>query len=281
MNGYSLDARSKSDSVMSNKEKVAVPTIERAFRILEALSEEENGSGISELSKELGLAKSTTFNILTSLTQLGYCYKSGADGKFHLSLKLYSLGSAAAERMDLRRLAASILRDLADGAGETINLGTIQGDEAVYIDCLPSSHPVTVVTWPGQRLPLHSTALGKALLAWRPLEEAQTILAGSELKAFTPATVTSIPQILRELQRVRADGYALDNEEDALGMRCIGAPVFDQSGRAVAAISLTAPLQRLPEGDFGRVAEQVITSAGQISRRLGYMPEPLALALAH
>ncbi len=266
---------------MSNKEKVAVPALERAFRILEALSEQESGSGISELSKELGLAKSTTFNILTSLTTLGYCYKSGADGKFHLSLKLYSLGSAAAERMDLRRMAASILRDLAERTGETINLGTIQGDEAVYIDCLPSSHPVTVVTWPGQRLPLHSTALGKALLAWRPANVAQTTLAGSDLKAFTRATVTSIPQILRELERVRVDGYALDNEEDAMGMRCIGAPVFDQSGRAVAAISLTAPVQRLPEGDFGRVAGEVIESAGQISKRLGYMPAPHLLALAN
>ncbi len=266
---------------MSDKEKIPVPTIERAFLILEALSEAESGSGISQLSKELGLAKSTTFNILTSLTQLGYCYKSTADGKFHLSLKLYSLGSAAAERMDLRRIAASILRDLADRTGETINLGTIQGDEAVYIDCLPSSHPVTVVTWPGQRLPLHSTALGKALLAWRPVDEAQMILAGSDLKAFTPATVTSIPQILRELGRVREDGYALDNEEDALGMCCIGAPVFDQSGRAVAAISLTAPVQRLPEGDFGRAGGQVIEGARQISRRLGYMPVAHSLALAN
>ena len=266
---------------MSDREKILVPTVERAFLILEALSEAENGSGISQLSQDLGLAKSTTFNILTSLKTLGYCYKSEEDGKFHLSLKLYSLGSAAAERMDLRRVAASILRDLADRTGETINLGTIQGDEAVYIDCLPSSHPVTVVTWPGQRLPLHSTALGKALLAWRPADEAQTILVGSDLKAFTPATVTSIPQILRELGRVRRDGFAMDNEEDALGMRCIGAPVFDQSGRAVAAISLTAPLQRLPVGDFGRVAEQVIAGARQISRRLGYMPEPHTLALAN
>lgn len=265
---------------MSDKDKVPVPSVERAFRILEALSEAENGSGISELSKDLGLAKSTTFNIVMSLAALGYCYKSSEDGKFHLSLKLYSLGSAAAERMDLRRVAASVLRDLADDTGETINLGTIQGDEAVYIDCLPSSHAVTVVTWPGQRLPLHSTALGKALLAWRPVDEAKTTLASSDLKAFTRETVTSIPQILTELGRVRGQGYALDNEEDALGMRCIGAPVFDQSGTVVAAISLTAPVQRLPASDFDRVAARVNESARQISGRLGYMMESQLLDLA-
>jgi len=263
-----------------NRDKIPVPTIERAFLILEALAAAENGGGISELSTDLGLAKSTTYNILTSLAQLGYCYKSPADGKFHLSLKLYSLGSAAAERLDLRRIAASILRGLASRTGETINLGTIQGDEAVYIDCLPSSHPVTVVTWPGQRLPLHSTALGKALLAWRPLDQAQTILADSELKAFTRETLTSIPLILSDLRRVRGQGYALDNEEDALGMRCIGAPVFDQNGAVVAAISLTAPVQRLPESDFGPVAGQVIESANQISGRLGYISAPQALAMA-
>lgn len=265
---------------MPKTDKNPVPAIERAFHILEALSEAENGSGISELSKDLGLAKSTTFNVLTSLAQLGYCYKSAEDGKFHLSLKLFSLGSAAAERLDLRRVAASILRGLADRTGETINLGTIQGDEAVYIDCLPSAHPVTVVTWPGQRLPLHSTALGKALLAWRPLDLAQSILACSDLKAFTGETRTSIPQILSDLERVREQGYALDNEEDALGMRCIGAPVFDQRGEVVAAISLTAPVQRLPEADFGPVAAQVIAGARQISKRLGYLPAPRLLALA-
>lgn len=260
---------------MSNKDgKPVVPTVQRTFRILETLASAENGRGISELSSELGFAKSTTFNLLMTLVQLGYCYRTQSDSKFHLSLKLFSLGSAVVERMDLRKIAASILQELVKATGETANLGTIQGDEAVYIDCLPGPHPVTVNTWPGKRLPLHCTALGKALLAWMSEEEIQSLLSKSDMQAFTPNTLKSVEKLLTELAEVRLRGYALDDEEDAEGMRCIGAPVFDHTGQIVSAISLTAPVQRLPYSDIPGIAAQVVDSARQISLLLGFTPEP-------
>jgi IclR family acetate operon transcriptional repressor len=253
--------------------KPLVPTIQRTFRILEALAAAEHGRGISELSTELGIAKSTTFNILMSLVQLGYSYRTEDDGKFHLSLKLFSLGSTVVERMDMRKVAGSILQELVEATGETANLGTIQGDEAIYIDCLPGPHPVTVNTWPGMRLPLHCTALGKALLAWQPDDEIETTLASSDMQAFTPNTVTSVERLLNELGEIRRQGYALDNEEDAAGMRCVGAPVFDYTGNVVAAISITAPVQRLPFEDIPKMAALIVDSARQISQRLGNTSE--------
>ncbi len=250
-----------------------VPTINRTFRILEALAIAENGCGISELSHELKMAKSTTFNILMTLAELGYIYRTDIDNKFHLSLKLFSLGSAVVERMDLRKVAASILQELVDATGETANLGTIQGDEAVYIECLSGPHPVTVNTWPGKRLPLHSTALGKALLAWLPEDEAKSVLSTSDISAFSTDLAASIDRLFAELADVRKQHYAVDNEEDAPGMRCVGAPIFAHSGRVVAAISVTAPVQRMPLEKIPAVAILVVESARRISQRLGFEPE--------
>jgi DNA-binding IclR family transcriptional regulator len=260
----------------SEDDKPFVPTIDRTFRVLEALSQADTGCGISELSHRLGIAKSTTFNILATLTELGYIYRTDADHKYHLSLKLFSLGSTVVERMDLRRVAGTILQELVNATGETANLGTIQGDEAVYIECLSGPHPVTVHTWPGKRLSLRSTALGKALLAWLPRDEAEAILASSELDMHSPAHAESMDRLFTELAEVRIRSYSIDNEEDAPGMRCVGAPIFDYSGRVVAAISLTAPAQRLPLENIEETAVLVVRSAERVSRRLGY-----ALQLHH
>jgi DNA-binding IclR family transcriptional regulator len=254
--------------VMAKKSGIAVPTVERTFQILETLASVVDGCGVSELSRELGLAKSTTFNILTSLEQLGYIYR--ADGKFHLGLKLYSLSSVVVENMDLRRVAAPILKGLVESTGETANLGIIQGNEAIYIDCLMGPHPVTVHTWPGKRLPLHSTALGKVLLAWLPTNEMTAVLLQENMSALTPSTITTIESFMAQLDEVRDKGYSVDDEEDAIGMRCIGAPVFDHSGRVVAAISLTAPAQRLLRSKIDEIAQNVIGCALEISTRLGY-----------
>jgi DNA-binding IclR family transcriptional regulator len=253
--------------------KPFVPTVHRTFRILEALAAAENGCGISELSHELGMAKSTTFNILTTLAALGYIYRTDGDNKFHLSLKLFSLGSAVVERMDLRKVAGSVLQDLVAATGETVNIGTLQGDEAVYIDCLSGPHPVTVHTWPGKRLSLHTTALGKALLAWLPPEQARAILSASKLPVSATDLVNSMDRLFAELADVRSQQYAIDNEEDAPGMRCVGAPIFDHSGRVVAAISVTAPVQRMPLENIPATAVLVVDSARRISQRLGFAPQ--------
>ena len=248
-----------------------VPTVQRTFRILEALSATDSGCGISELSSELGFAKSTTFNILMTLMQLGYIYRTDTDSKFHLSMKLFSLASGVVERMDLRKVAGSILRQLVADTSETANLGIIQGDEAVYIECLSGPHPVTVNTWPGKRLPLHTTALGKALLAWLPQDESKALLSSIDMQAFSTNVAPSIEHLIDELGDVRRQNYALDNEEDAPGMRCVGAPIFDHTGRVVAAISLTAPVQRLPMAKIPETAALVVDSARRISERLGFI----------
>lgn len=245
-----------------------VPTVERTFSILESLANGNQGKGVSELSRELGFAKSTTFNILTTLEDLGYIYRT--DNRYHLSLKLFSLSSTVVQQMDLRKVAAPILQNLVEKTGETVNLGTIQDDEAVYIDCLPGPQPVTVHTWPGERLSLHSTALGKVLLAWMPEDAVESILTHKGMPQHTSATASSTEQLIAELRQVRQDGYAVDDEEDAPGMRCVGAPVFDHTGQVIAAVSITAPVQRLTKPRIETLAQIVVDAARRISRRLGH-----------
>jgi IclR family KDG regulon transcriptional repressor len=253
-----------------------VPAVARAFRILERLAEAPEALGVSELSREVGLAKSTTFNLLLTLEELGYVYRVGAATSFRLSYKLFALGSSVAERSEMLRLLAPLIDELVATTGETANLGIRQGDEALYLASVRGPGPVTVVESPGVRIPMHSTALGKVLCAWLPPGEVTALLARRGMPKFTPRTCDSIDQFLAELTTVTGLGYAVDNEENEPGMRCIGAPVFNRTGHVEAAISITAPVQRLALDGVAVVATTVIRIAQRMSERLGYVAEPPA-----
>jgi IclR family acetate operon transcriptional repressor len=255
-----------------NGSRRAVPTVLRTFRILEALAGADRGRGVSELSLDLGLAKSTTFSILNTLEQLGYVFKDDAS-KYYLSAKLFSLGSVVVNRMDSRKAATPILRHIVEETRETANLATLQRGEGIIIDTFPGPHTVTVNTFPGERVSLHSTAIGKALLAWLPDEEREAILANKGLLRRTPKTITSLTEFKAELRQTRERGYSTDDEEDFPGLRCVGAPVFDHTGRVVAAISLTVPAQRLPVSKMEALAAVVVAGAMKVSNNLGYLKE--------
>jgi DNA-binding IclR family transcriptional regulator len=258
------------DKLNSNRKTGhVVPTVQRTFEILEALAQSPTGAGVSELSRELGIAKSTTHSILSSLEVLGYAYKTDSDGRYQLTLKLHSLSGPVVNRLDLRQLALPVLQQLGERTGEAINLGTLQGDEAVYIECIQSRHPVTVHTWPGERLALHSTALGKVLLAWLPGDFVTELLSKKGMPPRTANTITSLAAFEQELGLVRAQGYALDREEDVIGSQCIGVPIQDHTQRVVAAVSLTAPMQRMSAHTTAQLVPVLLDAAQQISIRLG------------
>jgi IclR family acetate operon transcriptional repressor len=250
----------------------AVPTVLRTFRILEALAGADRGRGISELSQDLGLAKSTAFSILSTLEQLGYVFKDEAH-RYHLTVKLFSLGSIVIDRMDFRKAATPILRRIVEETRETTNMAALQRGEGIIVDTLPGPHTVTVNTFPGERVSLHSTAIGKALLAWLSDDELDSILAASGLPRRTPNTITSLTAFKDELRRTRRQGYSTDDEEDFPGLRCVGAPVFDHTGRVVAGISLTVPAQRLPASEMDALAAVLVDGAHEISAKLGYEKE--------
>lgn len=254
-----------------NDNRYAVPSVERAFAILETLADTPEGLGLSDLARRLGFVKSTAYMTLVTLERLGYIYRESQTQRYLLTIKLFAVGSQVLQRFNVRRMAEDLLRELWEKTGETVNLGSLQGDEAIYIESLEGRKTVRVSTWPGKRLELHCTALGKVLLAFRAWEEVEILLEGRELTPHTARTVVDLATLRRELEVVRQLGYAVDRGEDVEGVRCVGAPVFDRDGAVVAAVSITAPEQRMPEERIPRVAAEVVEVARKLSERLGYL----------
>ncbi len=244
--------------------------LERSLRVMELLARAPDGLSIAELSRQLSAPKSSIFNILATLEQTGYIRSSNGAGKYLLTTKLYRVGSATLARFSLRQVLHPLLVELVAQTGETANLGILDGAEPIYVDSVEGSERVRVAVATGERLELHSTALGKALAAYLPREQLASLLKGRRLARRTPHTLTTTRALLAQLEQIRRQGYSLDDEEDHLDIRCLGAPVRDDSGSVVAAVSLTAPKHRLSDDVIHDKAGLVLNIAARMSHALGY-----------
>ncbi len=247
-----------------------VPSIHRAFVLLEALSESSKGLRISELSRQTGWPKSSIFNILTTLTQDGYVSQDPESSRYRMTIKLFSLGGAVVERMDIRKLAYPLLVDLMEKTGETVNLGILDGTEAIYLETVAGPGAISVRTWPGKRLPIHRTALGKALAAELTEESLVTIIENTGLPSGTNNSHTTLETLQADLESTRQRGYAVDDEEDELGMCCVGAPVRDYREKTVAAVSVTGLAHRMPPETIQEFSLAVIDTGRRLSELMGY-----------
>jgi IclR family KDG regulon transcriptional repressor len=254
----------------STHSRYRIPMLDRSLHVLELLAPAGDGLSIAELSRELAAPKSSVFNILATLEERGYVRHANGAGKYVLTTRLYKLGSAAVARLNVKRVLYPLLLELVERTGETANLGILDGDEAFYIESIEGQGRVRVAVTPGEHIDLHCTALGKVLLANLPAEQTARLLKGRRLKAHTPRTITSSAALRRQLAQIRAQGYALDDEEDNLDLRCLGAPIRDYSSCVVAAVSSTAPKHRLLSAQIPARAEVVRGLAAQMSRALGY-----------
>jgi DNA-binding IclR family transcriptional regulator len=248
----------------------SIAVLDRALDVLEALAEAPTGAamGVTEIARRIGATKTAAFRILVNLERRGYIDKDPATARYALGTRLAYLGERSLSAIDLRGVARPTLVDLHRRFGETVNLAVRDGAEIVYVDMIESSHGLRMAARIGGRDALHSTALGKAILAFLPPETRNDLLRG-ELPARTGQTITD-PVCLRiELDRVRDCGFAEDREENERGARCIGAPVFDHRGAVAGAISISAPDSRLDDARAVVVAAAVIEGATAVTRRLG------------
>jgi len=250
--------------------RTTVQSVERALDILEALAGAGGDIGIVELSRLVGLHASTVHRLLTSLMGRGYVSQSDQTGRYSLGPRALRLGRAFHEQSDIRAQARPFLQRLMEESGETANLIILDRDEAVYIDQVPSPRLVRMFAEVGRRVPLHSTGCGKVLLAHQRPEERARIVQEKGLPASTPRTITSPEELERELAQVRACGYAIDNEEQEEGVRCVAAPVRDYTGQVVAAISLSGPTTRLSLERIQELAPLVMAACAELSASLGY-----------
>lgn len=243
----------------------------KALSLLDAFTLHEPSLSLSALMERTGLPRATAFRLLATLEQCGYVVKDGVD--YSLGFKLFVLGNVVAEGLDLRRAAHRHLEALRDTTGETVQLAVLEDWKIVHLDRAMSTQSVAyMVSHVGAILPAYCTALGKALLTYQSEDMVEAWASTQELRRHTPNTITSVDGLLDELRRIRQRGYSIDDEERELGVRCVGAPVFDRAGKAIAAISLGAPTGRLPRNLEGsQIAMQVMATGLAISRELGYV----------
>jgi len=242
--------------------------VERALNILEAAAQRRDGLTNAEISRKLGIPKSSASYILRTLEKRGYLRREAETGRYRLGLKILSLGGDAQANLDIADVALPFMRILGEKIRMTVHLAVLDQGEAVYIEKVEAPGFFKVNTWVGRRMFVHSTSVGKVLLAWRPKEEVEEILRAQGLKKRTPKTITGITRLMAELETVRRNGYAVDDEENSLGARCVAAPIYDPAGNVIAALGVSGTLTQMEEAQLVRIVEAVKEATRRISRQL-------------
>ena len=243
-------------------------SLDRALRILEGLGERQ--LGVSEIAREQGLTKSTAFRLVSTLRRAGYLQQHPESGRYGLGLRLLDLGQRVARGLDVRRVARPTMFALAERARASVFLAVLFQGRVVNVEQADSPEPVRVF-FDGSEFELlpHAIATGKVLLAALPPAERDQAIAALDLRPLTPQTLTTRDDVLAELDRVARQGYAVNDQEQVLGVRGVAAPIYDPRGEAVAAISAAAPTARLTRELLPTYATWVRAAADEISRNLG------------
>jgi DNA-binding IclR family transcriptional regulator len=244
-------------------------SVASALMVLKAFSADEAEIGISALGKRLGLAKSTVHRLAVTLASEGFLEQNPETGRYRLGLALFSLGALVRKRMDVSNEARPLLGALRDKTQEAVRLAILSGDQVVFLYNLESSQALGIMTYIGSQKPAYCTAEGRAMLAFAPAAQRAAVIGRPQV-ARTPKTLVEREDLQRALDDVRAAGYAVDDEECEVGVRGLGAPVRDLSGRVVAAVGLAGPVQRLTKKDLRALAPEVVGTADAVSVRLGY-----------
>ncbi len=267
LNNYSMLGRYWK-AAMAAVDTSPATAVERALNILEAAAQRREGLTNAEISRKLGIPKSSASYILRTLEKRSYLRREAETGRYRLGLKILSLGGDAQANLDIADVALPFMRSLVERIHLTVHLAVLDQGEAVYIEKVEAPGFFKVNTWVGRRMFLHSTSVGKCLLAWLPKHEVETIAKQQGLKKRTSETITSMPKLLADLEHVKQSGYAVDDEENSLGARCLGAPIFDTVGNVTAALGASGTLTQTDEVNMPRIIEALKETARRISRQL-------------
>jgi IclR family transcriptional regulator, KDG regulon repressor len=256
-----------------------VKSLVKALRILEFLAEGDQASyTLTELSRGLRLHVSTVHRLLVNLVRQGFVESDSATGGYRLGFRVLRMGLKVLDQLDFRRVADPLLRQLNRETEETVHLAILQNDRAISIEKFGSPQPMGLTAPLGGMLPLHSSGVGKALLAFQSDERAKTIAESAGLERYTSHTITSPAQLRKELAHIRQEGYSVDNEEAVDGLRCVAAPIFDHTGNVVAAFSVAGPATRVTSARVPAISKLVKETSRQISFRLGYKASSTGIA---
>ena len=250
--------------------RYSIQVLAKAMDLLNVLAEARGGLELAELARRLNLPKSSVFRMLVTLEQGNFVERLPDVERYRLGVKLFQLGSVVANSFDVRELAKPFMQQLVETFHETVNLGVLNSGEVIYLDIYESTRSIRMAANPGQRDPVHSTSLGKAMLAFLPKPEIEVMIAQHGMQKYTARTITTMKGFWAELDRVRGRGYSIDDMENELGVRCVGAPIFDHRGQPIAAISVSGPADRMTDAQLAAIGSALVQGTRQIAQRLGF-----------
>lgn len=256
-----------------------ISAVDRTFTILNALSS-VSGINLEDLAKKTKLAKPTVYRFLQTLKELGYVKKDEGD-RWFLTLKLFSLGARALDHIDIPSVSRPIAERLSSDLGETVHMGVLDENDAIYILKIESKYTIRMYSRLGKRIPLYCTAIGKTLLAYMDRGEQKEHISRLSLVPFTPHTIKNKTSLEMELHDILQSGIAADREEHEEGITCLAAPIFNYEGKAVAAISVSWPTFRFKEEKRNQYIEKIQGAAAEISAILGWEQPPSGAVPTH
>lgn len=246
-----------------------VTALVRAARILRAFTHEQPTLHFSEIVEAVGLPKSTTHRLLATLVGVGFM-EQRADGTYALGIGLFEVGTLAFANVSLRAIAQPFVHRLMDETEETVHLGVLDGFEVVSLEQASSPHSLRTAVYVGNRAPLHCTAVGKAILAYHDDPTWTRRFAARPLERFTPGTIVDRDRLRSELETIRRRGFAVDDEEHEIGVRCVGAPIRDASGSVVGSLSISGPTTRVTADAVDGLSGKLLEVTREISAVLGF-----------
>ena len=250
--------------------QLRVQSVERAVSLLEKLVINTEMS-LGQLAEAVGVHKSTAYRLLHTLMQLGYVEQDKDQGYYRVGIRMVEMGGIATHSWPVHRAAEPIMDGLAENLGEAVNLAVDDGLDMVYLATVDTHNPLRMQLNVGRRAPVHCTAVGKSMLAYRPELLNRLRNQKQELERFTGHTITDWELLEAELVSIRARGFAIDDEEQVAGARCVAAPIVDHRNRIVASIGISAPSARLSRERAEELGSRILEAAHQISERLGYL----------
>ena len=253
----------------------AVQALDRALTILEALAAAD-GVPLSDLAQRAKLAPSSAYRLLQTLAARGYVEFLERDQLWAIGVEAFRTGMAFQRRYSIASVGRGIMHELVQASGETANIAILEGGEIVFVAQIESPEPIRAFFRSGERRAVHASGIGKALLAEMPRRAVERIIAAKGLTRYTAATLTEPAALFADLARVHVRGWALDDEERNVGMRCIAAAIFNEFGDPVAGLSVSGPSARLGDSAVERLGPLVAAGAAEITRLVGGVSLPRA-----
>jgi DNA-binding IclR family transcriptional regulator len=248
----------------------SIKSIVKAAMLMDLLVESDTALSLAAIAKESGIAKSTLHGILATLIGVGYVVQDEETGNYRPGYHLFELGNKISAKIDERRIARPYMKKLSEITGETVHLAVLSEGEVLYIYKQESNSSIRIVTESGIKLPAHCTGVGKALLSGLEPYKIREIAKKKGLEKYTETTITDVEKLLAEIEKIKKQGFATDQQEFMIGLRCIAIPIFNHAAKVACAISISGPISRMTGAVFESKKKNLIKAAHEISKKMGY-----------